>query len=51
MIGVAVFAYVMGNFLEILIVIKNINEDLEDGDKLAGFIGLLKNFNKDEDIS
>ena len=51
LIGVAVFAYVMGNFLAILIVIKDINADLEDGDKLAGFIGLLKNFNKDEDIS
>ena len=50
MIGVAVFAYVMGNFLEILIVIKNIGEDLEDGDALAGFLGLLKEFNKDEDI-
>ena len=51
LIGVAIFAYVMGNFLDVMIVMKDINEDLEDGNGLANFIGMLKNFNKGDPIS
>ena len=51
LIGVAIFAYVMGNFLDLMIVMKDINEDLEDGNGLANFIGMLKNFNKGDPIS
>jgi hypothetical protein len=51
LIGVAIFAYVMGNFLDVMIVMKDINEDLEDGNGLANFIGMLKNFNGGDPIS
>ena len=41
----------MGNFLDVMIVMKDINEDLEDGNGLANFIGMLKNFNGGDPIS
>ena len=39
--GVAIFSYVMGNFIEILDQFKEFHKDLEDGDNLAKFMGTL----------
>ena len=43
--GVAIFSYIMGNFIEILQQFKEFHEDLEDGDNLMKFFGTLKKFN------
>ena len=43
--GVAIFSYIMGNFIEILQQFKKFHEDLEDGDNLMKFFGTLKKFN------
>lgn len=40
--GVAIFSYVMGNFIEILDQFKEFHKDLEDGDNLAKFMGTLQ---------
>ena len=40
--GVAIFSYVMGNFIEILDQFKEFHKDLEDGDNLSKFMGTLK---------
>ena len=39
--GVAIFSYIMGNFIEILEQIKQLDEELDDGDNLTRFFGLL----------
>mgnify|MGYP006094231683 CR=1 FL=1 len=39
--GVAVFSYIMGNFKEVLVAFGQLNEDLDDGDMLTKFFGLL----------
>lgn len=44
--GVAIFSYVMGNFIEILDTFKSINAEVEHGDNLSKFFGLIKQFNK-----
>ena len=44
--GVAIFSYVMGNFIDILDTFKSINAQMEDGDNLSKFFGLIKQFNK-----
>tara|TARA_B110000285_G_scaffold154438_1_gene172301 strand:+ start:997 stop:2052 length:1056 start_codon:yes stop_codon:yes gene_type:complete len=43
--GVAIFSYIMGIFIEILDQYKNLNADLDDGDNLSKFFGLLRRFN------
>lgn len=43
--GVAIFSYIMGNFIEILDQFQKFNEDLDDGDNLNRFFGTLNNFN------
>jgi len=48
--GVAVFSYVMGNFIEILDKTKSLNDDLEEGEELSKFFGLLERFNKNKPI-
>lgn len=49
--GVAIFSYIMGNFIEILEKIQQLNEDLDDGDKLTRFFGLLQRFNGNKSIN
>lgn len=44
--GVAIFSYVMGNFIEILNTFRSVNDDMDDGYNLFKFFGLLKQFNK-----
>lgn len=48
--GVAIFSYIMGTFIEILGDYQHLNEDLEDGDKLTQFFGLLQKFNRDQPL-
>jgi hypothetical protein len=43
--GVAVFSYIMGNFINILGMYNTLNADFDEGDRLSSFFGLLKNFN------
>jgi hypothetical protein len=43
--GVAIFSYIMGIFIEILDKISQFNADLDDGDNLAKFFGILRKFN------
>ena len=50
MFGVAVFSYIMGNFIEIITKMRDINASFSDGDNLARFFGLLKMFNSDKQL-
>lgn len=43
--GVAIFSYIMSIFIEILDQYKNLNADLDEGDNLSKFFGLLRRFN------
>ena len=43
--GVAIFSYMMGIFIEILGKYQDLNAELDEGDQLSKFFGLLKNFN------
>lgn len=49
--GVAIFSYIMGIFIEILDQYKNLNADLDDGDNLSKFFGLLRRFNDNVPIN
>ena len=44
--GVAIFSYIMGNFIEIVNKSYNIDADLDEGDNLNKFFGLLEKFNQ-----
>jgi len=48
--GVAIFSIVMGNFIEISDSFLKMNEEFDDGDNLSKFFGLIKQFNKGQDI-
>ena len=39
--GVAIFSYIMGKFVEMIDRYKILNADLEEGDELAKFLGML----------
>jgi hypothetical protein len=43
--GVAIFSYIMGNFISILGQYQDLNSDLDEGDELARFFGLIRRFN------
>ena len=49
--GVAIFSYIMGNFIEILEKIQQLNAELDEGDKLTRFFGLLQRFNGNKSIN
>ena len=49
--GVAFFSYIMGNFIEILISIQDLNADFDDGENLSKWFGLIKRFNSSRSIS
>jgi hypothetical protein len=49
--GVAIFSYIMSIFIEMLNSFKEANADLDDGDELARFFGLLKKFNNGKSIN
>lgn len=43
--GVTIFSYMMGIFIEILSEYQNLNADLDEGDKLTQFFGVIAKFN------
>lgn len=49
--GVLIFSIIMRNFSEILDKIGEINADLDEGDELTRFFGLLKRFNGGKNIN
>ena len=48
--GVAIFSYVMGNFIDIIHEMQALSATFDDGDNLSKFFGLIKNFNHDRDM-
>ena len=48
--GVAIFSYIMGNFISILDQYQKFNEELEDGDNLNKFFGTMRHFNNQNPI-
>lgn len=48
--GVAIFSYIMGNFIEILHQAQSYSASLDDGDNLSKFFGLVKKFNHDKPL-
>jgi hypothetical protein len=50
LIGVSVFSYSMSIFITILDGYKNMNDDLDDGDNLAKFFGMMARFNNGKKI-
>jgi len=50
LLGVAIFSYIMGKFIEILDVFKSLNDSLDDGDNLGKFIGILRKYNNNKPI-
>lgn len=49
--GVMVFSYIMGNFVDMIKSYEIMNSDIDDGDNLSKFLGLMKKFNKGKDIN
>lgn len=49
--GVAIFSYIMGNFIGILDSFKDFNAELDDGDNLSKFFGTIRKFNQNEPIN
>jgi hypothetical protein len=49
--GVATFSYIMGNFIGILTQFQSYQADLDDGDRLTMFFGVLKRFNLEKPIN
>lgn len=49
--GVAIFSYIMGKFIEILDKFKSYNDDLDQGDDLNKFFGVLTRFNGKEALN
>ena len=43
--GVAIFSYIMGIFIDMLDSFKMANAELDEGDELSRFFGLLRKFN------
>ena len=51
LIGVSVFSYLMGNFLDILGTYNDLHANFDDGDTLAKFFGVLKHYNGGQPIN
>ena len=49
--GVLIFSIVMSNFIQILDRVAQINADLDEGDDLSRFFGLLKKFNDGRQVN
>ena len=48
--GVAIFSYIMGNFIEILDSFKALTAEIDEGEELAKFFGILKKFNRNKNV-
>jgi hypothetical protein len=46
--GVSIFSYIMGDLMKIIDEIKMIEAEIDDGDNLAKFLGLIRRFNSDK---
>ena len=51
LLGVNLFSMIAGELLSMLTSYNNLHEIYEDSESLAKFIGVLKHFNKDEEIN
>jgi hypothetical protein len=49
--GVMIFSYIMGNFVEMIQSYEIMNGNIDDGDNLSKFFGLMKKYNKGRDIN
>ena len=49
--GVIVFSYIMGEFISMLENYQVLNGEIDDGDNLAKFFGLMKRYNKNKHIN
>ena len=49
--GVAMFSFLMGNFIDILGTYQDLNADFDDGDTLSKFFGTMKHFNDGDEIN
>lgn len=49
--GVAIFSYIMGNFIDILDRFKKFHEELDEGDELTKFFGTMQKFNLGEEFN
>lgn len=49
--GTAVFSFIMGNFIEILLSYRNVTADNEDSSNLTSWLGLMARFNKGRPLS
>ena len=50
LLGVAIFGIIMGMFLEIIEKFKEYDSELDEGDALSQFFGMLKNYNYNMEI-
>ena len=50
MFVVAIFSFIMGNFIMIIETLKNYNEDPDYGIELFKFFGTIKKFNKNQEL-
>ena len=48
--GVAIFSYIMGNFIDILSQAQNYSASLDDGDTLTKFFGIIQKFNLEKPL-
>lgn len=51
MFGVAIFSMIMGNFIDIINEYQTFSEDLDDGEELNKFFGVLQKFNYNDPVS
>ena len=50
LVGVAVFSYIMGQFIEILMNLQTVTADNEDSENSSKWLGLLAHFNKNRPL-
>ena len=48
--GVAIFSYIMGNFIDILSQAQSYSASLDDGDTLTKFFGIIQKFNLEKPL-
>ena len=51
MFGVAIFSYIMGNFIQIVEQIREFKQEIDEGDELTKFFGLIQRFNHGKPIN
>ena len=51
LLGVSIFSYILGNFVEILGTLQELNKDLDEGDELTKFFQVLKRFNGNKSVN